>query len=227
MTTATLTRTQTVTLPLEVAIEAFAAVLPHASTDAVTPILCSVQLVPADDAVTLYATDRYTVGRFTVPLLTSDVDAMPATDHAEPFNIPTEAATWIAKTVTKTLRHANGAVAYAVVIEDDAEAKTVTVSLVPELTGKPERAQAFERVTGNFPPVSRLFPEDEGAMPDVIGLSPQMLSRVIGYATKYHRRAPIRFSGTAQRDTGSAKMSPILASIGGLTALIQPNLLLR
>lgn len=226
----------TITIPLEEALEAFAAVLPHAPKDNVTPIICAVRIEDNH----LVATDRYTVGTFEL----STIEA-----HA-PFTVPREVAEYIVKITAAGLRSGkNAAQTYALRITGTpkevteysrTEGTTETlVEILPlyfdgkgEFIGtdstehKVERSQAFDGLVGNFPPVRRLlagFEEAENATP--VSLGPVHLEKVTGYAKKWHKNAAIRF--TMSETSNPNKPGPVKAEIGKLTALIQPNLLLR
>ena len=239
-----MTTTTTIAAPLAAFAEAAAATLPHLSKDDVTPILTTARVTrDPERGVIVAGTDRYTVGEYVIPSddtarhFESAEVADPSTDDPA-ILIPRDALEWIAKLTYKSLRRGGGraggdmspAYAHTVIIEhatkDDHDPGTLTVTVRHTGTGSDERSQAFDGFIGNFPPVQRLLPaldaEPFPLFPNV-GIDPAHLKRVMDYATKHHKGAPIVFAGTGDEATnGSHKRTPILATIGNLRALIQP-----
>ncbi|MFF8817838.1 hypothetical protein ACF07D_07565 [Leucobacter sp. NPDC015123] len=215
------TEKPSVTLPLMEAIEACAAVLPHASKDDVTPVITTANL----EGDRIVATDRYTVGAFTLSQKASG-----------PIMVPRQALDWIARTNPRTLvGHFAGMrpEAYQVRITGltpgvsgpDLLEEAVMVEIL--LEGKPERMQQFRPVTGTFPPIAeRLLDVHEMATEVVpVNLGPEFIERVTGYAKKWRRGVPIRF--TAGKSDNPNKPGVVRVSIGKFNGLIQPNLLVR
>lgn len=226
-----------ISLPLDDAIEAASAVLPHIATDDNAPILTNALLTATGDQIELTGTDRYTVGRFTIDAATG------ATPRA--ILLPRAAVEWIAKTTRKQLRRAGTPAqlrgidhpdvdprseeyAHTVDIEhtpDGATTRptsgTVTVAIRHTKSGTIEKSQAFDHVDAhNFPPVARLFPDEPHSIPAEIGLTPVHLTKVLSYAAKWHKDHPVTFASTP---TADHRLAPVIATIGRLTALIQPN----
>lgn len=208
-----------ITVPLADAIEAFTAVLPHASKDDVTPVLTCVQLSVQDDGkIAFVATDRYTVGRFR-----TEGEGEPETK----ILLPREAAEWVAKITVKSLRYAADAPYRVTVTEHDKD--EITVAISSPTTSRIERSQSFKHPgTLNFPPVDRLFPAGDFLIGPATALAPAHLVKLTTYAAKYHRTQPIKFFGTLNPESTEYRgemLAPLLARIGKLDALIQPNLL--
>lgn len=210
-----------ITLPLMEAIEACAAVLPHTSKDDVTPVITTANL----EGGRLVATDRYTVGAFKL-----------SSKASGPIMVPRAALDWLARTSPKTLvGHFSGTKpeAYQVQITGISPGakgpelleEAVTVEIL--LHGKAERMQQFRPITGIFPPVAdRLLDEHEMATEVVpVSLNPEFIERVTGYAKKWHRGLPVRF--TAGKSDNPSKPGVVRVSIGCFDGLIQPNLLVR
>lgn len=215
--------TRKLTLPIFEAIEACAAVLPHVSADDVTPVI-TVACITGD---TITATDRYTVGQFKLSRSLDEGTIL----------VPLEAVKWIARFVVKHLlgHYYNSALTgYEVTIEapDPTELKgpkindhSVTVTVSSERHGV-EALRKFRPVVGNFPPVSRLFEAHKPAEAiPTVALGSMQLEKFTGYARKYHRDVPLRF--TLSDTDNPEKPGPVLIRIGNFTGLLQPNLLLR
>lgn len=210
------------TYPLEAAIKAATAVLPHANTDTMSPPIMSAWLTPTH----WYATDRYTVGRYE---LAGDPDTF--------IVLPLDALKWVATIKPGTLRHVNRATiiepAYQLRVthpphENGKKPSPVLVEVL--FNNEVERAQAFDPVSGTYPPVDRLFDtwkaaSENGRFPDTIRLAPAHLEKVTTWAKRNHKEEPVIFElGTTEHGD---KPSPTRATIGLLSALIQPNLNLR
>lgn len=217
--------TRTITLPIFEAIEACAAVLPHISTDDVTPVI-TVAHITGDE---MTATDRFTVGRFK---LSQSLDE-------GAISLPLEAVKWLARFVVKHLledaKFLQPGKGYMVTIEapeatdlkgPKAAEQSVTVSVASEHHGV-EALRKFRPVGGNFPPVGRLLDGHKPAeVVPTVALGSEQLEKFTGYAKKWHRNRPLTFTlGTTDNPS---KPGPVLIKIGEqFTGLLQPNLMLR
>ena len=269
------------TLSLMDAIEAFAATLPHASKDAVTPVITGVRITAssrladaqtiklattdadADAAtparvpvITFAASDRYTMGLFVIDGATSGDgrarDASSAaggcaveshSDNPAGLIIPRDVAEWVAKLTAASVGAAAGAVGKNAMSVEYALRITATE---PSRDGRPTNARAevvrwgkvvdsraFVPMSGNFPPVERLIPDEDErhGLPILARLAPKHVAKVIGYAAKYHGDTPVTFTSSVKEadreDSAWRALKPIVATVGRLTALIQPNLILK
>lgn len=199
--------------PIADAIEAFAAVLPHAlkGGSSATPVLECVQVKDGN----LNACDRMTAALF----------ELCGENDGEPFLVPYAAASWIVGINTKTLR---GRTPYSIGIDgvgDDATPEEiregeVTVQII-DGSGKVERSQSFDPISGNFPPTVRLIDGfDPAADAWPVGMTPANLRKVLDFAAKWHKYAPVTFE--LGKTESAHRLAPVRASVGRLTALIQP-----
>lgn len=198
-----------------------AAVIAHASKDAVTPILCGARF----DRRYVVATDRYTVGRYehtTHPESVARYGEEGPTDPDAGWWIPTDALVWLSKQAA-TLKHAIRSGLLLVISAD-----TLTIHYGESETGTIAASLHYTADGGNFPPVARLFPEKsddaiDGFPPAWLGVdSFTKLSKsgtAIGRAEK-KKNIPIRFQFQAGE---GRKLAPVLAHIGDrFDSLIQP-----
>lgn len=171
-------------VPLMVAIRSAAAMLTCISKDAVTEVLT----VAFFSGTELFATDRYKVARFPMPIA-------PGNDNerltlGEPFLIPSDALTWVSKLTLRSLEYGRGPAltvvdrGYTVRYERDAAATVVTASVV-NMFGVVERSEAFEGMTGNYPPLQRLFDRSPALDTDPQMFDPAFLGPVLAYCAKH------------------------------------------
>lgn len=208
-------------LPLVIAKQAFASVLPHISTDDVTPVITCANF----DGKSIVATDRYTVAQHTLG----------EEDAGEAVMLPRAAVAWVARTNLRALlNHPNPASYYLDIVSDSTNPQHYQPGETPprphrlairsKLYGE-ERVMLFEHIRGNFPPVARLLDGFEAATEAYpVMLAPKMIERITGFARQYHPEQAIKWE---LGKTDSPKPAPMRASIHGFTALIQPNLMLK
>lgn len=212
----------TLTLPLYEAKRACAAILPHTSSDDVTPVITCAYV----EGKSIVGTDRYTVARHEL-----------STAPSEPFMLHRSAVAWIARMNMRTLANYMNPDSYTLRIEspqrkpgDQIKRALAQVTVSSELYGD-ERMMKFDTVAGNYPPVGRLFDGWETAAEAYpISLAPDKIERITSWARSYHRDMPVLWElGKAGGDGSSfaSKHQPMRASIAGFAALIQPNLRLR
>lgn len=221
-------------LPLMEAIEACAAVLPHCSKDHAIPVITAAHI--SGDAIR--ATDRYSVGQFTLSRSLKEGSIL----------LPGAAVAWLARFVVKNLvdysarspecLNPDNEESYHVVIEapepatepgtkytdaEAAERKEVLVTV--QVVGRRgiEQQRQFRAILGHFPSVGRLIEQYKPAT-DVapVNLGPDLVEKFTGYAKKWHRGKPLRFTLSQVKSDG--KPGPVLISIGRFTGLLQPNL---
>ena len=236
--TATSTTTTTrLRFPLHDAIAAASATLPHTSKDDSTPIITAIQ-VGRDRWV---ATDRFTVGVWAVSRPEEhDVHSLTEEERegdGPTITVPRDAVEWIAKIVASKLRQGKNYSAvldYELRISQDTTTThgawdhTTTGDVVLEIVhgGKVERSQAFESIVGNFPPVLRLVNDWKPASElTPISVDPAHLEKVTTFARRSEKHAPV----TMELGLGPSpeKPGPMRITFGQLTALVQPNLILR
>lgn len=213
-------------IPLSVAMQSAAAMLTSAAKDSeVTDVIKSARF----DGAELFATDRYKVARFPMPTQPAAEDRRLTLGAA--FLIPRAALEWVTKITTKSLRAPRMVDSYTIRYEQEdsshaGDGGTLTASVV-DYAGKTERSQAFDNVTGNFPPVARLFPAED-AQPAAMtqAFSPEYMIEILNYCKKFSDRgAP--FKMTTYGNEGTNKMQPALIEGAGASFLLQPNLILR
>lgn len=235
--------TTSITLPLHEALTAFKSVLPHASTDDITPIITALSIVSTDDKTGshLVATDRYSVGRYEL--------SVPIGDLAEGvvgFLVPRQAASWITRLTFGVLRYgkeswAQYRVRITQAVDDEKPfVREVTVALIHGQTedvglgypafhedAQPEQLRVFDGLGGNFPPVLRLFPDETTKLGvERLALSPWLISRIATsiVAATGKKTDPGHFTFTAAT---SGKPGPVMVEAGKLSMLIQPNSMIR
>lgn len=218
----------TFTLSLVDAKHLAAALIPHISTDDVTPVLTGAQVV-GKYAV---ATDRYTVGRFDLTNMLVGTDELP-----EPLWIPRAALAWIKSIGFASLvdsAYINYRVRLTYIRHEKYEAEDLFRVEVMWRATKPEAEdethllRTFRTVgaRGNFPPLARLY---EGFIPgevSVIGLGATHLDKFTTYARYVDRHQPIRVTFPAPSTT--TKLQPLLIEIGNrFKGLLQQNLIVN
>lgn len=198
-----------ITYNLGEAIEAAKAILPHTSTDDVTPVLMGANITPDG----WYATDRYTLATYQ---LTTENDFTP-------FVLPREAIEWVAKIVANKLRHKpTHRDSYQLVIEHNTPNIVVTITYENSV----ERAQSFQDIVGNYPPVERLIANWKPAIDAYsVRLAPKHIEKVTSYVRRAERDAPVEIElGNPYSTDEIHKPAPVRFTYGLLTAIIQPNL---
>jgi hypothetical protein len=207
----------TLTLNLRHAKDALQAVIPHASTDDVTPTISAVSVVVGQDVGYFVTTDRYTVAKYTI-------DRQPDED----FLLDLEAARWVARFNLRTLMLGkNNPDAYSVEFVTSEDYTTVMIR-VDKLVEAMRTFRAGPK--GNFPPVARLLePHEQGVAEMVtddaltVGLGGQFIERFIAEA----KRQGVPAITTFQKGS-AAKPGPLFFRIGThFTGLMQPTLILN
>lgn len=206
----------TLTVSYEAAMRGVGAVLPHASKDAVTAVICAVRVTPEH----FVATDRYAIGVYT-----HHAGIHPETDGV---TIPRAAAEWLLKQTPKMLNRDARYLAQDATVTFTADGITIQAG-----EGAPLALTAFESMaTLNFPPVGRLQdgwePTDEGYG---VLLNAAFLARFekSARAIEFGNRIGSSFVPTIRMENGkrsaSRKHAPLRITIGAdFTGLLQPNL---
>lgn len=201
------------TFPYADAFAGIAAVLPHASKDAVTPIIQAVHVGP--DAFT--TTDRYAVGQYTHGALIH-----PDTD---PVIVPREAAEWLTKQTAKALG-----------LDRYTSTDTLTVTITADTItirdgdGVALASRLFKAMEGNYPPVGRLLADWRPAVDAApLHLNGDFLARFAVSANKLgnSKRDPLalRVEFGKPSDSRYATTAPVRVTIGDRFAgLLQPVL---
>lgn len=208
----------TLTYPLHDAIMAAKAVLPHTGTDYVTPVIVSAELT----AERWLATDRFTIGSYAI--------TRPEDEAGGEGSILLDRAgvDWVAKIDPKKLRADSSDYRLTVTYSGEAapgESADVVVAI--SLKGRVERSQAFDEVKGNFPPVQRLLDSWQPAETAAVqSLAPVHLEKVTTFAKRNYKDRPVLME-PGNNEAAPSKPGPMRATVGSLTALIQPNLILR
>ena len=217
-----------------------AAVIPTASKDDATPVICGVYI----DGRAFTATDRYAVAEWAHGGGFAGVDMADTVSSSAGIIVPMDAAKWLAKQTLRTLLGAGSAklfnssksveVEVAVTWPEAEEGKSredAQLVVRHKDSGKEITSLRFFPTLGSFPAVARLFPADdaEGHPTGEISLKPAFLKRASEAAGKVAEReegARMKFTGS-ERPT---KPGPVLFTVASAPAfryLLQPNLLLR
>jgi len=227
----------TVTYRFEELVNAVNAVLPHASKDDVTPVITGIRF---DAEGALAATDRYTVGAYKPEHVLVEADDAATFDG---FTLDRAGCVWLSKLRVAML--SDKYLASFSVIRARVEDGTVTLSVhgtgfdpngthtFGEPSTVPEMTASFSTISGNYPPVVRLFPDAEKlasreAMNVPVSLNTAFLIRI----DKAVKAVGERGNGVARFQFMSTdnpnKPGPVFVTVGDrFRALIQPNLLLR
>ena len=218
-------------------INGLAAVIPTASKDDVTPVICGVFI----DGRAFTTTDRYAVAEWAHGGGFAGVDMADTVGGSTGIILPMDAAKWLAKQTLKALLGAGPArmpgaaeIEVAVIWPEAEEGKSRgQAQLVIRFAGGGEGITSlrFFPTIGNFPAVSRLFPADdaEGHPTGEVLLRSAFLKRASEAAGKVAEREEgvrMKFMGSER----STKPGPVLFSVASAPAfryLLQPNLLLR
>lgn len=213
----TISTAPTLLLPLEEAIEAFSAVLPHAEKTRTGTAAIECVSVNGDRLV---ATDKYTVGAYWL-----------SASASAPFLVVRDVAEYVAKIAVKGLRFGSWigktsepSGGYTVRIAQDATIEAVSVEILWDSTV--ERSQVFDRATGQFPPVVRLIDDWKPAeRVTPFALLPENVERVLGFAKKFSKISGDKVVVfTPGKSTNPNKPGVIRAEVGKLVALIQPHM---
>ena len=228
----------TVTYRFEELVNAVNAVLPHASKDEVTPVITGIRF---DAEGALAATDRYTVGAYKPEHVLVEADDAATFDG---FTLDRAGCVWLSKLRVAMLSGGKGMVPFYVIrarVEDGAVTLSVhSTGFDPngthtfgEPSTVPEMTASFSAISGNYPPVVRLFPDAEKlasreAMNVPVSLRTAFLIRI----DKAVKAVGERGNGVARFQFMStdnpSKPGPVFVTVGErFRALIQPNLLLR
>jgi len=231
--------TATFTLPVDKAITVFSAVLPHAlDSDRASTVMHSIRVDRNDGGrPTVVGTDRFSIGRWTLPALLDGGDGAEAFT-GEPFTLHRDAALWIKALKPSALRqkHRVGKTftdgGYSLRIDADAERHEalVQVGFMDDGEWQTEKSQAFDLIAGNFPPVARLFPKDENAYGEAgqFALSAGSFKKMLASAAAIEKDAALTIRHTSTQNP--AKPGPVHVTVSGgdgFDMLVQPNLLLR
>ena len=227
----------TVTYRFEELVNAVNAVLPHASKDEVTPVITGIRF---DAEGALAATDRYTVGAYKPEHVLVEADDAATFDG---FTLDRAGCVWLSKLRVAML--SDKYLASFSVIRARVEDGTVTLSVhgtgfdpngthtFGEPSTVPEMTASFSTISGNYPPVVRLFPDAEKLA------SREAMNVPVSLKTAFLIRIDKAVKAVGERDNGVArfqfmstdnpnKPGPVFVTVGeSFRALIQPNLLLR
>lgn len=206
---------RSVTLPYTPsALSGLYAVLLHAAKDDKTSVIATVRV----DARTFVATDRMTVGRWTHSAQNAPTDDSPT------ILVPRLAAEWLTKQLPKTLgmteTHLTGQIA---------EHTSTTIAFASESisvisdAGDVLATTRFEPVTGNFPPVEKLFEKIECATDaHPIALATKHLDKFSKGAVRVAKRDASLTMTPTVGSTG--KPGPVLVTFGEhFDGLVQPE----
>lgn len=199
----------TLTFSYDDAFAGIASVLPHASKDAMSPIICAVRITP--DAFT--TTDRYAIGQYT--------HGAPIHPDTDAVVLPRTAAEWLGKQTPKMLNRDARYLANAGAVTITAESITITAD------GDTLAMHTFPVLGGNFPPVDRLLNDWKPATDaQPVALKPEFVARFGVSASKLIDKSAAYTLEFGHTDSG--KPGPVRFTIGDKFAgLLQPNLILR
>lgn len=209
------------------------AVAQHASKDAMSPVLTTVQVGTRH----FVATDRYTVGEWEH---TTIAESEARHGYSEPTNpdlkilVPRSAAEWLAKQTFKVFGFVSQSFAdnaLEIVFASDSITVRYADGVLNADSDRVVAIQRFNPIGGNFPPVARLFPAENGtgaySGAGLVSLGPDHLDKLIkGIKRAGVKNESIRFQLTAADNPN--KPGPVVATFGTrFRALVQPNLIIR
>jgi hypothetical protein len=213
------------------------ATLSHAaSRDDMTPVITGVHLEVSAGIVTAVATDRYRVAELTFPAMTTDETPGLAGLTFEPLAGVIIPAPLLARTVKQLPRRSilPTVATIAVTYDDSADGRRL-IRFADTYAGFDTSDQA---ISGNYPPVARLFPADVAYLEPYaggVGLNAGYLATLDKLALPGDLRGPKVYSMHTQAGDTYApnKPKPVLFTRGDvdkggmLRYLLQPNLILR
>lgn len=218
----------TLTMPLDDAILASKALLNHASTDDIAPVIMGAAVVEHDGARYLVASDRYSFGRF-------KLGAVDTFDGEPGVIIPRDALLWVSKVIPKSLRmgkNLNAKYTIRITWTSDSDVPTIRaidVEAAILLDGAVERSQRFDAANGNFPPVARLWKDDLSSEEPLsaVALSHKSLLKIAADIALFEGKDKAAVNLQFRSESGN-KPGPVQYSMGPAsrwTAGIQPNTL--
>jgi hypothetical protein len=211
-------------MPLKDAILASKGLLNHVSKDDLTPVIMCAAVLEYEGKKYLVGTDRYSYGRFEL----TDADEV---NTAYGQMIPTDALVWVSKIIAKGLRRGlaldSPKVVYSIQYtwtknHDNPNSELEVVIL---FEGKPERSQTFDVGSGLYPPIVRLWRQDDyPSVPAVkVKLAHQSLIKIAADLALFSGKdgfVDMNF------DAKDGKHGPIQYALGTRwTAAVQPGLL--
>lgn len=207
ITDATPELSHTLAFPYDDAFAGIASVLPHASKDGMTPIICAVHV----SAEAFIATDRYAIGMYT--------HGAPIHPDTDAVVLPRTAAEWLGKQTPKALGLDRHTATTALLVTITADSVTITRD------GDTLAFHRFEAPYGQFPPVARLlngWKPATDAQPTA--LKPEFVTRFSVSASKLIDKSEAYTLELGHTDSG--KPGPVRFTIGDkFTGLLQPNLI--
>lgn len=217
----------TLTMPLADALLASKALLNHVSTDKVTPVITQAAIVEHNDNRYLVATDRYSFGRF---LLGRD-DTFTG-DPGQMF--PRDALTWVSKINVKQLRKGwllaspltdgGYGIRFTWTPGEGHGGIPMELDVAIIVSDKVERSQTFDVASGNYPPVVRLWRDDdqETHAATNVALSATSLSKIASDVALFESRDA---SAVLQFDAKEGKHGPVQYTLGKRwQAAVQPSM---
>lgn len=183
-------------------IRALDAVIPHASTDAMLPMLCAVKIETEADGkrLTFAASDRYTLGTYSIDWNGGAVDELlPLADAKELLRF--------AKAADKVVRSLPGALTLDVSSGQVANVSDVTGRKATYLLGDRE----FVKWRAIMP--SADYGDDQTARVGVFGLNPAYLARFAKAAGK---------GESIRLQLGASAVKPVRVTVGDFVGLIMP-----
>lgn len=157
-----------------------------------------------------------------------DDDATPESEQAPDFIIPAEALTWATKITPASLRLGKAlADQYLIRWTDDADKRTITAELLAP-NGTTERSQAFDMLTGNFPPVHKITDSWTSATDAyTVGLPAKRVAAILSHIAKHDDSGRDAASALTLGDAASEhKMPPFVMTGAGMRFTVQPLALL-
>lgn len=208
-------------------VPAIQAVMPHcAGKNEVSEIITGIHIA-ADG--TLLATDRFTVGRYKPESFEVEGEG-----EFEGFTLSPAAVLWLSK-----FKMTGPGDAIAVWLSDEVDGPNVRILMV-DAGGNAVQQGVFPLLTGNYPPVARLFPDDD--TPFRVAQEVTQLSLKTAFLIRIDKAVkavkavkvlnPRETNGCARfrfmPTENPNKPGPVYVQVGDrFDALIQPNLLLR
>lgn len=197
------------------------ALVPHASTNDITPALKNIVL-GGQNGQYAYATDRYTVGRYD---LTGVVDDLPEQE----LYIPRGLLSVIRSLGRASLVHDEHLYRLLVETLEVGKVKYIQAKIVlhdEELGDTVHWMRTWDSLAASgFPPVGRLFNDLVAGGDGTVLLGPEQVEKFTRYAMSIRERVAVTFTESSTF-TVTNKLSPLLVEIGPrFKGLLQPNIM--
>lgn len=202
-----------ITAPLRAMQDLFGALNPYRSTDEVTPVITAFSFETRDEKLVAITTDRYMIGEYTLGEIKQRDDVLTFYDVPERWMVPGDVAMFVRSVSANMLLMPKSVADYMVRVEQLAD--SVGGHIIVEVFHREEKiveiSRRFRGMSGHYPPVHKLFPDDEPVVGVThVALSPKFLERLAKSTRAAGRsNSMVEFRMYAP-DNESTKPKPIL-----------------